>query len=98
MDREREISTDKKGRNETDMHLVPLILQHLLNRDVGSILRTTGELCLENNTEGAVSDDLAIGVGDVSCFAGLSIRSDNFDNLPGVINSCKQTGEWIGQT
>ena len=55
------------------MHLEPLILQHLLNRDVGSILRTTGELCLENNAEGAVSDDLAIGVGDVSCFAGLSI-------------------------
>jgi len=55
------------------MHLESLILQYLLNRDVGSIMRTTGELCLEYNAEGAVSDDLAVGVGDVSRFAGLSI-------------------------
>ena len=55
------------------MHLEPLILQHLLNRDVRPFLRTTGELCLEHNAEGAVSDDLAVGVGDVSRFAGLSI-------------------------
>ena len=55
------------------MHLEPLILQHLLNRDVGSILRTACELCLEHNAEGAVSDDLAVGVSDVSRFAGLSI-------------------------
>ena len=55
------------------MHLEPLILKHLLNRDVGSIVRTAGELCLEHYAEGAVPDDLAIGVGDVPCFAGLSI-------------------------
>ena len=55
------------------MHLEPLILQHLLNRDVCPLLRTTGELCLEHNAEGAVSDDLAVGVSDVSRFAGLSI-------------------------
>lgn len=55
------------------MHLEPLILQHLLNRDVGSVLRTTGELRLEYNAEGAVSDDLAVSVGDVSRFSRLSI-------------------------
>jgi len=55
------------------VYLEPLILQHLLNRDVRSFLRTAGKLCLENNTEGAVSDDLAVGVGDVSCFACLSV-------------------------
>ena len=74
------------------MHLESLILQYLLNRDVGSILRTTGKLCLEYNAEGAVSDDLAVGVGDVSRFAGLSIRSDDFDDFPGVIDGCKRTG------
>lgn len=55
------------------MHLEPLILQHLLNRDVRSLLRTASELCLEHNAERAVSDDLAVGVGDVSRLAGLSI-------------------------
>ena len=58
---------------KTNTHLEPLILQDLLNRDVGSILRTTGELGLEYNAEGAVSDDLAVGVGDVSRFTGLSV-------------------------
>ena len=79
------------------MHLEPLILQHLLNRDVRSFLRTTGELCLENNTEGAVSDDLAVGVGDVSRFACLSIRSDDFDDLSRVIDGCKTGGrnKWV---
>ena len=60
-------------RNKTNMHLEPLILQHLLNRDVRSILRTTGELCLEYDAERAISDDLAVGVGNVSRLAGLSI-------------------------
>ena len=74
------------------MHLEPLILQHLLNRDVRPFLRTTGELRLEHNAKGAISDDLAVGVGDVSRFAGLSIRSDDFDDLPRVIDGCKTSG------
>jgi hypothetical protein len=74
------------------VHLEPLILQHLLDRDVRSFLRPTSELCLEHNAEGAVSDDFAVGVGDVSRFSGLSIRSDNFDDLPGVVDGCKTGG------
>ena len=55
------------------MHLEPLILQNFLNGDVHSILRATSELGLEYDTKRAISDDFAVCVGDVSCFARLSI-------------------------
>ena len=87
---------ERKGEsvteNKTNMHLEPLILQNLLNGDVRPILRASGELRLEYDTKRPVSDDFAVRVGDVPRFTGLSVRGDDFYNLPGVIDGCKTSG------
>lgn len=43
-------------------HLEPLVLQHLLNRDILSRFRLREELRLENDTKRAVPDHFDAGV------------------------------------
>ena len=75
------------------MNLEPLILEDLLNGNVGTILRTAGEFGLKYDTKGAISDDFAVSISDFPRFTGLSIRSDDFYNLAGIIDGCKTGGK-----
>lgn len=74
------ISRDRQGT-----HLEPLILQNLLDRDVlvAGLIEESG---LEDDTEGAISYDLAVGIGEVLLVASLAIRGDDFDDLAGIID------------
>lgn len=66
--------------------LEPLVLQDLLDGNIVTGFCFRDELCLEDDTEGAVSDDFAVCIGNVHCVTRLSFGGDDFDNLPGVVD------------
>ena len=76
-------------RRETDLE--PLVLQDRLDRDItiGSIVKQPR---LEHDTEGAVSDDFAVGIGDFSLVAALAVGGDNLDDFARIIDSCAKRG------
>ena len=61
-------------------HLETLVLQHLLDGDV-TISWIVQQSRLEDDTKGTVSDDFAVGIGDLPLVAGLAIRGDDLDDL-----------------
>ena len=67
-------------------HLEPFVLQNLLDRDV-TIGVIVEQSCLENDTKGTVSDDLAVCIGDFALFSTLAIRGDDLDDLARVVDS-----------
>ena len=77
------------GGNGRGPHLESLVLQDLLDGNILTIIRARDELCLEDDAEGAVSDDLAVGVGDVTELAGLSVGGLDLDDLAGVVDGCR---------
>lgn len=87
------------GRNKlarkTDLE--PLVLQDLLDGNIVTGFCLRDELCLEDDTEGAVSDDFAVCIGNVHCVARLSFGGDDFDDLPGVVDGCTMRGEREGR-
>ena len=73
------------ARDRGDTHLEPLVLQHLLDRDVWVTLLLE-ESRLEDDTKGAVSYDLAIGIGEILLVSRFAVRGDDLDDLAGIIN------------
>jgi hypothetical protein len=41
---------------------------------------------LEDDTEGAVADDFAVGVGNIFGLSGLSVGGNDFDYLVGLVD------------
>jgi hypothetical protein len=69
-------------------HLEALVLEDLLDRNILELTGSTEELGLEDDTEGAVTDHLAVRVRELLRFARLAIRSDDLDDLVGVVKRC----------
>lgn len=68
---------------ETAADLETLVLQHLLDR----YLFTGGdELGLVDDTKGAISDDLVVGVGDISRRATLAVVGGDGGDPRGIVN------------
>lgn len=70
-------------------HLEAFVLEDFLDGDVITFLGSPDELCLENDTEGTVSNDLAIGVGDLFLVTGPTVGGDDFHDLVGVVDRCR---------
>ena len=73
-------------RDRQSTHLEPLVLQDLLDGDV-TISWIVQQSRLEDDTKGTVSDDFAVGIGDLPLVAGLAIRGDDLDDLARIIDS-----------
>ena len=71
----------KKGTN-----LEAFVLEDFLDGDVITFMCTSDETGLEDNAKGAVSDDLAVGIGQVLLVTRLSVRSNDLDVLVGVFD------------
>lgn len=69
-------------------YLEPLVLQHLFDRDVVTLLWPSNKLRLEDHAKRAISDHLAIAIGYLPRVARLAIGSNNLDHLVWVIDSC----------
>jgi len=59
-------------------YLKPLVLKDLLD---GSIFVVADQLCLEDDTEGTVSNDFAVGVGKLLRLSRLAFVRHDLDNL-----------------
>jgi hypothetical protein len=64
-------------------HLEALVLQHALN---GRIFAAGRQLGLEDDTKGAVADNLALRVGEVLVFARLAVLDLFADDFWGVVS------------
>lgn len=58
---------DRSGKEDTDLET--FVLQDLLDGDVFAFFWRANEFCLKNDTERTISDDFAVGVGEVSSLA-----------------------------
>ena len=80
----------ERHRQEDPEHeaadLEPLVLQDLLDGNVLLVLGGGEELGLEDDTKGAVANDLAVGVGKLPCLAGLAIRGNYTDDFVRVVD------------
>jgi hypothetical protein len=77
------------GEVETDFEA--LVLEDLLDGNVFTVAAIE-KLCLEDDTEGSVADDFAVGVGDVFGLSGLSVGGNDFDYLVGLVDGWKRMG------
>ena len=70
-------------RRKTDLE--PLVLQDLLDRDItiGSIVKQPR---LEHDTEGAVSDDFAVCVSEISLVACFTVGSHDLDDFTRIVD------------
>lgn len=66
--------------------LEPLVLQDLLDCNVVGGDVFLEKFCLEDDTEGAIADDFAVGVNEVALVAGLAVRGNNLDDLAGIVD------------
>ena len=60
-------------------------MKFVLDRDVW-VARLIEESRLEDDAEGAVSYDLAIGIGEVLLVAAFAVGGDDLDDLAGIID------------
>ena len=67
-------------------HLEPLVLQDLLDRNIW-VARLIEESRLKDDSEGSVSYDLAIGIGEIFLVSRLAVGGDDLDDLTRIINS-----------
>jgi len=67
-------------------HLETLVLKDLLDGNILGFLWLAYQFGLKNDAERAVSDDLAVCVGDLSLFVCFAIRGDDADDPMGVID------------
>ena len=65
--------------------LEAFVLEDLLDGDVG-VAGLVEEPCLEDDAEGAVADDFAVGVGEISLGVGFAIGCDDLDDLAGIVD------------
>lgn len=65
-------------------------MEDLLDSDFGIGLGLVNELGLEDDTEGTVADDLAVGVDEILDVAGSAIGGDDADDLAGVIDGWRE--------
>ena len=75
--------------------LEPFILQHLLDRNI-LVSGLVEEPRLEDDTEGAVAYDLAVGIGEIFLVARLAVRGDDLDDFMGVVDRCEPGSESRG--
>lgn len=77
--------------------LESLVLKDLLDRNV--VLASVGacEAGLEDNTKGAISNDFAVGVGDIFLLA-IAVACDDFDDFGGVVDGWwADKGAWVSR-
>lgn len=79
---------DVRTAREETAYLEPLVLQDLLDSNLGGAFWFVEELGLEHDSKRAVADDLAVGVDEIPHVAGLAVRGDNLDDLAGIIDGC----------
>lgn len=75
------------GLREIEVYLEPLILENSLD---GGIFTTGSHLGLKDHAEGAIADNLTLGVGDLLGLAGQSI----LDLLTDDLLRASQFGIW----
>ena len=83
-----QINYIRVGNEAHDLELTvlePLVLQDLLDRDfaVAGLVEQPG---LEDDAEGAIADDFAVGVGEISLVAALAVGGDDLDDLTGIVD------------
>ena len=78
----------ERGRREELAYLEPLVLQNLLDGDVADRVRVLEEFCLEDDAEGAIADDFAVGVDEITGLSRLAVGSDDLDDLAGIVDGC----------
>lgn len=69
---------EEKGEDTRKTHLEALVLEHALD---GGIFTTGRQLRLENDTEGAVADNLALRVCEILVVASQAILDLFVDNF-----------------
>lgn len=74
-------------------HLEPLVLQNLLDGNILAILWCGNNPCLENNTEGAITDDFAMAVGYLPMITCFAIGSNDLDDFRGIVDGYKRKGQ-----
>ncbi len=75
-------------------YLEALVLENALD---GSIFSVWGELCLKNNTKGAIAHDLALRILHLLRFAGQAILYFLANDLckPSASTACRWGASWI---
>ena len=68
-------------------NLEPLVLQHLLDRDLGSGRLLVEKFGLEDDTKGAIANDFAVGVSEITGIARLAILRYDLDDFAGIVDS-----------
>ena len=68
-------------------YLEAFVLEDLLDGNLRVAFRLVNELGLEDDSEGAVADDLAVGIDEILDVTSLAIGGDDFDDLVGVVDS-----------
>lgn len=76
----------------TPTDLKSLVLKHFFDRDIILGPGRACEPCLEYDTKRAISDDFAVGVGDLFLFA-RPITGDYFDDLVWVVDGYRDISE-----
>lgn len=74
------------GEDPKKTNLESLILQHLLNGNVVTVLGRAYDFCLKNNTERAISNNFAVGISEVSGLARFTVGCNDFDELVWIVN------------
>ena len=67
-------------------YLEPLVLQDLLDGDVTDGVGVLEEFCLEDDAEGAIADDFAVGVDEITSVSLLAVRGDDLYDLAGIVD------------
>ena len=75
-------------KEEETACLEPLVLQDLLDGDVTDGVGVLEEFCLEDDAEGAIADDFAVGVDEITGLSRLAVGSDDLDDLAGIVDGC----------
>ena len=68
------------------MHLEAFVLKDVLDGDVTDGVGVLEEFCLEDDAEGAISDDFAVGVDEITGLSRLAVGSDDLDDLARIVD------------
>ena len=79
-----------RGKRAKKTNLESFVLQDLFDGYILLFFWNIQELGSKNNTKGAVSDDLAVGIGDFSLLAALAVRGDDLDDFARIIDGWAQ--------
>lgn len=79
------------GMLEKMTNLEPFVLQHLFDRNVVILVGPQAPIDqprLKDDAKTPVPDDFAVGVTEFKLFPALAVRSDDFNNLLGIVRGC----------